>query len=56
MPNTFEIKEIPPIQDVVLKVVRYELDNEISSSNELLNIITPDKGLSSEILRVATPA
>ncbi|HNR89501.1 MAG TPA: HDOD domain-containing protein [Spirochaetota bacterium] len=56
MPNTFEIKEIPPIQDVVLKVVRYELDNEISSSNELLNIITPDKGLSSEILRVANSA
>lgn len=56
MPNRFEIKEIPPIQDVVLKVVRYELDNEISSSNELLNIITPDKGLCSEILRVANSA
>jgi HD-like signal output (HDOD) protein len=49
MAKNFEINEIPAIQDVVLKVVHYELDNEISGSNDLLS-------LCSRILQVANSA
>ncbi len=56
MASQFEIKEIPPLQDIVVKIINYDLDNETSGSTELLNILTPDKGICSKILKVSNSA
>jgi HD-like signal output (HDOD) protein len=47
---------IPPLPQVVAEVMRYDTDAEKASAGEVEKIIAPDRGICSEILRVANSA
>ncbi|MFN3605096.1 MAG: HDOD domain-containing protein [Leptonema sp. (in: bacteria)] len=53
-----DIKEfsIPPLPQVILKVIQYDVTSPTANTQDIEKIITPDKGVSSEILKVANSA
>ncbi len=54
--NTIGNIRIPALPDVVIKVMQYDYQSEKASTAEVARIISPDKGICTEILRVANSA
>lgn len=53
-----DIKEIaiPPLPQVILKVVQYDHTSPTANLQDIVKIISPDKGITAEILKVANSA
>ncbi|MEQ8352117.1 MAG: HDOD domain-containing protein [Leptospiraceae bacterium] len=47
---------IPPLPQVVMEIMKYDTDSPDSSAGEVEKLIAPDRGICSEILRVANSA
>ena len=54
--TTFQIEQIPPLPGVALQVMKFDPSNPDSSIEMMEAIIAPDKGITSEILKIANSA
>jgi len=52
------IKEytVPPLPQVILQVIQYDHNSPTANPQDIEKIVSPDKGISAEILKVANSA